>query len=247
MSTELLQFDFDTLPIRVTERDGQPWFVAKDVAQALGYAKPRNAIAEHCKGALIQGVLTPGGNQSMTVIPERDLYRLIMRSKLPSAERFEEWVVGTVLPSIRQHGGYVAGQEQEADPALLMARALQVADSVIKEKSAQLEQARAALAQAAPKAAFVDRYVEARGLQNLSNVAKMLRYGPIKFSRLLEEDKILYRSGGALVPRQEYLDRGLFALKTGEANGHSWMQTKVTPKGVDWLAQRYATTVTGAD
>lgn len=247
MSTELLQFDFDTLPIRVMERDGEPWFVAKDVAQALGYAKPRNAIAEHCKGALIQGVLTLGGNQSMTVIPERDLYRLIMRSKLPSAERFEEWVVGTVLPSIRKHGGYVAGQEQEADPALLMARALQVADSVIKEKSAQLEQTQAALAQAAPKAAFVDRYVEARGLQNLSNVAKMLRYGPIKFSRLLEEDKILYRSGGALVPRQEYLDRGLFELKTGEANGHSWMQTKVTPKGVDWLAQRYATTVTGAD
>ncbi|MGP7732955.1 phage antirepressor KilAC domain-containing protein [Oceanimonas smirnovii] len=100
--------------------------------------------------------------------------------------------------------------------------------------------------QARPAVEFVSRYVDATGLQNLSNVAKMLSYGPIKFSRLLAEDGILYRSGGALVPKQEFIDRGLFRIKTGEANGHSWMQTKVTSKGVDWLAQRYATEVVGA-
>lgn len=114
------------------------------------------------------------------------------------------------------------------------------------EQAERLEQQQAQLAQAAPKVAFVDRYVDATGLQNLSNVAKMLSFGPIKFSRLLAEDGILYRSGGALVPKQEFIDKGLFRIKTGEANGHSWMQTKVTPKGVDWLAQRYATEVVGA-
>lgn len=113
------------------------------------------------------------------------------------------------------------------------------------EQAERLEQQQAQLAQAAPKVEFVDRYVEASGLQNISNVAKMLNCGPIKFSRLLESDGILYRSGGALVPRQELIDRGLFRLKTGEANGHSWMQTKVTPKGVGWLSQRYGTEVDG--
>ncbi|GAA3704187.1 phage antirepressor Ant [Oceanisphaera sediminis] len=244
--SELMGFSFGNSPVRVIEQNGEPWFVAKDVAEALGYAKPRNAIAEHCKGASIQGVLTTGGMQSMTVIPERDLYRLIMRSKLPSAERFEEWVVGTVLPSVRKHGGYVAGQEHDTDPALIMAKALQVADSVIKESAAKLAQAEQVIAAATPKVAFVDRYVDASGLQNISNVAKMLNYGPIKFSRLLESDKVLYRCGGALVPKQEFIDKGLFALKTGEAHGHSWMQTKVTARGVGWLAQRYATEVMGA-
>lgn len=114
------------------------------------------------------------------------------------------------------------------------------------EQAEQLEQQQAELALAAPKVEFVDRYVEARGLQNISTVAKMLNYGPIKFSRLLESDGILYRSGGALVPKQAHIDAGRFALRTGEANGHSWMQTKVTAAGVDWLAQRYATEVVGA-
>ncbi|MGB5856517.1 MAG: phage antirepressor KilAC domain-containing protein [Oceanisphaera sp.] len=114
------------------------------------------------------------------------------------------------------------------------------------EQAERIEEQQAKLALAAPKVEFVDRYVEASGLQNISTVAKMLHYGPIKFSRLLEADGILYRSGGALVPKQSHIDAGRFALRTGEANGHSWMQTKVTATGVDWLAQRYATEVMGA-
>ncbi|GAA3721235.1 phage antirepressor Ant [Oceanisphaera sediminis] len=244
--SELMGFSFGNSQVRVIEQNGEPWFVAKDVAEALGYARARDAISDHCKGAVKRRILTAGGEQDATIIPERDLYRLIMRSKLPSAERFEEWVVGTVLPSVRRHGGYVAGQEHDTDPALIMAKALQVADSVIKESAAKLAQAEQVIAAATPKVAFVDRYVDASGLQNISNVAKMLNYGPIKFSRLLESDKVLYRCGGALVPKQEFIDKGLFALKTGEANGHSWMQTKVTARGVGWLAQRYATEVMGA-
>lgn len=94
--------------VRALEIDGDPWFVARDVAVTLGYAKPENAIAAHCKGTLKRGIPTPGGTQAMTIIPERDVYRLIMRSKLPAAEAFEDWVVGTVLPSIRKTGVYAA-------------------------------------------------------------------------------------------------------------------------------------------
>lgn len=99
-------FLFDSSEVRTLLIDGDPWFVAADVATVLGYEKPRNAVAAHCKGALKRGVLTNGGNQDMTIIPERDVYRLVMRSKLPSAEKFEEWVVGEVLPSIRKTGSY---------------------------------------------------------------------------------------------------------------------------------------------
>lgn len=97
--------------VRVAEIDGEPWFVAYDVAKVLGYAKPENAIPAHCKA---KRTTPKQGGGFMTLIPERDVYRLVMRSKLPSAERFEEWVVGTVLPSIRKTGSYVA-QQKPAD------------------------------------------------------------------------------------------------------------------------------------
>ena len=88
--------------------DGEPWFVAKDVAKVLGYANTRKAIIDHCKGAT-DGVTirdSMGREQKPSIIPERDVYRLIIRSRLPEAERFEEWVVGEILPSIRKHGAY---------------------------------------------------------------------------------------------------------------------------------------------
>lgn len=93
--------------IRVVDRDGQPWFVAKDVAVALGYSKTRNAVAAHCKGGLKMGLPSVSGIQEMTVIPESDVYRLILRSKLPQAEAFQDWIVNEVLPSIRKHGAYM--------------------------------------------------------------------------------------------------------------------------------------------
>ena len=88
--------------------NGKVLFCGKDIAEALGYEKPRNAIERHCKGALKRGVLTNGGEQEMTFIPEGDVYRLICNSKLPSAEKFEHWVFDEVLPAIRKTGGYVS-------------------------------------------------------------------------------------------------------------------------------------------
>ncbi len=103
-------FFFGNAPVRTMVKDGEVWFVAKDVAEILGYRDHINAIKQHCKGVVKHHVLSNGGPQEMTIIPERDVYRLIMRSNLPHAERFEEWVVGEVLPSIRKTGSYVAPQ-----------------------------------------------------------------------------------------------------------------------------------------
>lgn len=95
-------------PVRTIVKDGEVWFVANDVGEILGYKNPQEAIREHCKG--VSEMLTPtaGGTQKIKIIPERDVYRLIMRSRLPVAERFEEWFVSEVLHSIRKTGSYTA-------------------------------------------------------------------------------------------------------------------------------------------
>lgn len=92
--------------IRTIEIDGKPYFVGTDVAKALGYSNPRKAILDHCKGVTKRDTPTSSGIQSMSYINEGDLYRLIMKSKLPSAEKFEAWVMDEVLPTIRKTGSY---------------------------------------------------------------------------------------------------------------------------------------------
>lgn len=96
--------------IRVVLKGSEPWFVANDVASALGYAVPKKAVIDHCKYAEIfkgtDSVPLTDSPRGISIIPESDVYRLIMRSNLPNAERFQDWVVEEVLPSIRKTGNY---------------------------------------------------------------------------------------------------------------------------------------------
>ncbi len=103
--------------VRTVEINGQPYFMAADVAQALGYSNYNDAVARHCRGIVKCDSLIAGKVQEVNFIPEGDIYRLIIRSKLPGAERFEKWVMEEVLPSIRRSGTYTvpkttAGQIQ---------------------------------------------------------------------------------------------------------------------------------------
>jgi Prophage antirepressor len=99
--------------IRIMEINGSPYWVGKDIADALGYANPRKALADHCKGVTKRYILTEGGKQQMNIIPEGDVYRLITHSQLPAAEQFEKWVFDEVLPSIRKNGEYVTPQKAQ--------------------------------------------------------------------------------------------------------------------------------------
>lgn len=92
--------------IRTVEIEGKPYFVAADIANSLGYSNTRDAISRHCKGVVKCDIPTSSGIQNMSVIPEGDIYRLIIRSQLPAAERFESWVFDEVIPSIRKTGSY---------------------------------------------------------------------------------------------------------------------------------------------
>ena len=127
--TNALEFMFEGNEVRVVRDDkGEPWFVAKDVAETLGYVRARDAISQHCKGAVKHRLLTSGGEQELTIIPERDVYRLVMRSKLEGAEKFEEWVVGEVLPAIRKTGSYSLQPKPMTQIELILATAQVLAD-----------------------------------------------------------------------------------------------------------------------
>ena len=92
--------------IRTLDDSGKTLFCGSDVAKALGYINPADALKRHCKGVVKHDTLTSGGMQTLSFINEGDLYRLIVNSKLPSAEKFEHWVFDDVLPSIRNYGLY---------------------------------------------------------------------------------------------------------------------------------------------
>ena len=111
--------------IRTVEINGKIYFVGKDIANALGYSNPRDAIARHCKGVVKHDSFKEGG-QEVALIPEGDMYRLITHSKLESAERFESWVFDEVLPAIRQHGHYENPNMSTEMRAILMIEQKQV-------------------------------------------------------------------------------------------------------------------------
>lgn len=118
--------------IRTIEIDGKPYFVGTDVAKALGYSNPRKAILDHCKGVTKRDTPTSSGVQSMSYINEGDLYRLIMKSKLPSAEKFESWVMDEVLPSIRKTGSYQKPMTLEEQLQIVAKGTLEVKEEIRK-------------------------------------------------------------------------------------------------------------------
>lgn len=217
--------------VRIIRDDGRLLFCGIDVAAALGYSKPRNAVYAHCKGALKRGALTAGGMQELTFIPEGDVYRLIVHSRLPSAQRFEKWVFEEVLPSIRQTGGYMTSsllKQAAADPNVL----LQFAGQLLAEheKNASLTRQ---VQEMEPKAAFFDTFLHPEDCTNIRATAKELDIGERAFCKFLIEGGFLYRCpGGYLLPYAKKSNRGLFKVKDFIApNGHFGQQTVITPKG----------------
>lgn len=169
----LIPFHFHEHDIRVVDQGGEPWFVAKDVAEVLGYAKPENAVARHCKA---QSTTPKQGGGSLTLIPERDVYRLIMRSKLPAAEQFEDWVVGEVLPTIRKTGGYAQQAPAELSRLEILQMAMQSEEERVK-LAAQNTALIGAMQEAKPKVEFHDQVVKSEDAISVAQAAKILGTG----------------------------------------------------------------------
>lgn len=223
--------DFGTVRT-LEEENGAIMFCGKDVAMALGYKSPKDAISAHCKGAVKHRLPTSSGEQDMTFIPESDLYRLVFGSKLPTAEKFTDWVTSEVLPSIRKNGGYIAGQEQ-LTPEELMAKALLVANKTLADREARISELTVQNNIMAPKAAYFDELVDRNLLTNFRETAKELGIKPKAFVAWLLEKKFLYRDQkGKLLPREDK-NNGLFEVKEAKNDKTQWsgVQTLVTPKG----------------
>lgn len=236
--------------IRTVEQDGKVLFCGKDVATALGYSNPRKALIDHCKGVTKRDTPTSSGIQSMSFITEGDLYRLIASSKLPSAQKFESWVFDEVLPSIRKQGAYVYSDGTESDD-VLMARGLLAAQSIIDKKNAVIEGQRQEIEELRPKAMFADAVAASDGTCLVGELAKMLTQAGFKIgqNRLfakLREDGYLGTTGcHRNVPRQCYVEQGLFRIKEtaiSHADGHVSLSrtTKVTGKGQAYFLEKYA-------
>lgn len=218
-------------PVRVVDIEGEPFFVARDVALILGYERSADAIRVHCKGSVKRRLPTAGGEQDVTLIPERDVYRLVMRSRLPDAEKFEDWVVGEVLPSIRRTGSYSVALPDFADP---VAAARAWADEAEAKRSAER-----ALEEAKPAIAFVEKYVEApTGNKTFRQVCKLLGANENRFREFLVDHSIVYYLNGEMTPFANHLDAGRFSVKAGVSSHseHAYNHMTFTPKGVTWIA-----------
>ena len=221
--------------VRTMSIDGEPWFVGKDVAAILGYAKPLNALATHIDedDSLKQGLIdSMGREQNAIFINESGLYSLVLSSKLPTAKAFKRWITHDVIPSIRKNGGYIAGQESMTAEEL-MAKALLVAKKTIEEKEAELSKATVQNTIMAPKADYFDELVERNTLTNFRETAKQLGVKQKAFINFLMERKFIYRDKrGKLLPYADKND-GLFEVKECFNNATQWAgtQTLVTPKG----------------
>ncbi len=230
---ELMIFDNPKFGnIRTIEEDGGVLFCGSDVARALGYKRPKDAIAAHCKGAVKRRTHTEGGEQEMVFVREGDIYRLAARSKLPGADEFERWIFDEVIPSVRKSGGYIKGQENMT-PQELMAAALLMAQKTIEARDVRIAALTVENQIMAPKADYFDDLVDRNLLTNFRETAKEIGAPPKKFVEFLLGKKYIYRDKkGKLLPCEAKND-GLFEVKEclNEKTKWSGVQTLITPKG----------------
>ena len=189
---------------------GQPWFVGKDVAVVLGYAKARNAIEMHVDedDALKQGLTDSLGRTQQTIfINESGLYSLILSSKLPQAKAFKHWVTSEVLPQIRRTGGYIP-THQEDDEKSILCRALQILQRTIEQREARI-------ADLEPEAKYCEEVLTSPSCYTMTEVAKGLGLTVHELTRRLRAAHVLFRSpGGMLMLYAPYQGQGLEAYRT---------------------------------
>lgn len=237
LSNSSTPFSFEGFNVRVITIGGEPWFIAKDVAKALEYADTDQAVRSHCKAQKTCPVEMTGQVRHVKVIPERDVYRLIMRSQLPAAERFEEWVVGEVLPSVRQHGSYGRATIPQTLPEALRLAA---------DLAEQTNHLKLVITEQAPKVEVYDRISSAAGSMCLTDAAKHLGVRPRAFCAWLRLNRWIFRREGSArwLAYQPRLTSGLLLHRITpigrDENGdeRAATQVRVTAKGLTLLASQ---------
>ncbi|HBF7900747.1 phage antirepressor KilAC domain-containing protein [Clostridioides difficile] len=224
--------------IRTIEIDGKPYFVATDIAKALGYSNTRDAVKKHCKWVAKCDIPHPQSDSKVlkvNIIPEGDMYRLISNSELPNAEKFESWVFDEVLPTIRKTGGYIHTTEDMSDDEI-MARALQVAQRKIESKNRELEE----------KNRFINQIASSKNSLLVREVAKVIS----KSNGIIIGEKRLYEKlrvwglvfKNSTEPKQFAVEKGYLETVEGtretSTGVFTYRTTRVTGKGQEYILKR---------
>lgn len=236
--------------VRTLMVNNEPWFVGKDVAVALGYARTADAVAAHVdaedKG--VGKIPTPGGEQDVTIINESGRYSLVLSSKLPTAKQFKRWVTHEVIPSIRKHGMYATDG--------LLAKATQDPDFLIgllnnmKDERKKRLEAESKLNEAHPKIVFADAVSVSKNAILIFDLAKILKQNGVEiggrrlFDKLREEGFLIKSGSSKNMPTQRAMDMGLFVIKEGSyINGQgvnvTTKTTKATGKGQLYFINKF--------
>ena len=241
--------------IRTVQRDGQPWFVGKDIAQALGYSDTSDALKKHVDEEdklLLKPGETPTlkmSNYGAYIINESGLYSLVLSSKLPSAKKFKRWVTSDVLPAIRKTGGYIP--TEGLSDAEIMARALLIAQKSIDEKNAQIEQQTQKIKSDAPKVLFAESVTASHTSILIFDLAKLIQQNGVEiggnrlFQWMRDNGYLVKRKGTDYnMPPQKAMEMGLFEVKetaVTPSDGHTTVNRtpKVTGRGQVYFINKF--------
>ena len=223
MTTDIMPFDFHGQTVRtLTDSQGEPWFIAKDVCEILGITNSRDAMSsldDDEKG--VANTDTPGGRQNMSIVSEPGLYVLIGKSRKPEAKAFRRWVNHEVLPSIRKTGSYTTPAMSVEERALSIMSELK---AIVDRQKRTITSQHEAITQMEPKAEAYDMFIDHTGLYKVGEAAKLLSNSgtPIGQKRLFDYmDSIgwIYRNHGKWTAKQRQVDAGHLYMKDHVTNG----------------------------
>lgn len=223
--------------VRIIDEDGKVLFCGTDVAKALGYARPNDAVSRHCRATVKRSSPISGKLQEINFIPEGDVYRLITHSKLPAAQKFESWVFDEVLPSIRRHGLYATDEvlkQMIVSPELVkgMAEQLIAERAKVKEQADTIAVQGKSIERMKPKEDYCDKVLSSPNAVPITVIAKDYGFSAQAMNELLYVLGVQYKRGQTWVLKQEYARAGYTKSYTYLApSGESVVQTRWTQKG----------------
>lgn len=246
-TNQITQFDFRGATVRVlTDKQGEPWFVGKDVAKVLGYSDANKAVAMHVDNEdkkLNDKTSSSFGQRGATLINESGLYSLILSSKLPQAREFKHWVTSEVLPQIRRTGGYIPVSDTD-DEKLILAKAVGIFQRTVREKDRIIETQRNQLENAKPLALLGEAFVGTDGTMSVTQAARHLQ----TIDRTMSRDTIygILRGAGYIEakgnsPTMKAIRPGYLVAKQYVKDGRKLgtPYARFTTKGLNWFIRRY--------
>lgn len=242
-------FTFEEREVRVVDRDGAPWWVAKDVCEVLGLDIASGARGLEDDEKALQIMQTLGGSQEMTIISEAGLYSLILRSRKPEAKRFKRWVTHDVLPAIRTTGAYVLPGSEAVMKALTNPdNIMAMLGNWKKDRDRRLELEEKAR-EDEPKVFFAETYRASKGLVSMGTMAKILNQrganmGQNRFFKWCVERRLLMRKGRDYLPTQRAMDLKIFEIKHGgkvfgSGETRTFCTVYVTGKGQLYFVEKF--------